>query len=131
MHRLLRSRLAVVLVFGVTLIALATLSEVLQQSDFVSMHAPATLEAHGMLKETHFRQMKKNAIFINTGRGPTVDETALIKALPALVARLATRTRVKRLAFQARYAPCSHSPMAEYCSYSRVWVSLPLAVSKL
>ena len=59
----------------------ATLSEVLQQSDFVSMHSPATLEAHGMLKETHFRQMKKNAIFINTGRGPTVDETALIKAL--------------------------------------------------
>jgi D-3-phosphoglycerate dehydrogenase len=59
----------------------ATLSEVLQQSDFVSMHAPATLEAQGMLKETHFRQMKKNAIFINTGRGPTVDETALIKAL--------------------------------------------------
>jgi D-3-phosphoglycerate dehydrogenase / 2-oxoglutarate reductase len=59
----------------------ATLSEVLQQSDFVSMHAPATLEAQDMLKETHFRQMKKNAIFINTGRGPTVDETALIKAL--------------------------------------------------
>ena len=59
----------------------ATLSEVLQQSDFVSMHAAATLEAQGMLKETHFRQMKKNAIFINTGRGPTVDETALIKAL--------------------------------------------------
>ena len=45
------------------------------------MHAPATLEAQDMLKETHFRQMKKNAIFINTGRGPTVDETALIKAL--------------------------------------------------
>jgi D-3-phosphoglycerate dehydrogenase / 2-oxoglutarate reductase len=42
----------------------ATLSEVLQQSDFVSMHAPATLEAQGMLKE-QFRQMKKNAIFIN------------------------------------------------------------------
>jgi D-3-phosphoglycerate dehydrogenase len=59
----------------------ATLSEVLQQSDFVSMHAPATLEAQGMLTETHFRQMKKNAIFINTSRGPTVDETALIKAL--------------------------------------------------
>ena len=59
----------------------ATLSELLQQSDFVSMHAPATLEAQGMLKETHFRQMKKNAIFVNTGRGPTVDETALIRAL--------------------------------------------------
>jgi len=59
----------------------ATLSEVLQQSDFVSMHAPATPEAQGMLKEKHFRQMKPNAVFINCGRGPTVDEAALIKAL--------------------------------------------------
>jgi D-3-phosphoglycerate dehydrogenase len=59
----------------------ATLSEVLSQSDFVSMHAPATPEARGMLKEKHFRQMKKNALFVNTGRGPTVDEAALIKAL--------------------------------------------------
>lgn len=59
----------------------ATLSEVLSQSDFVSMHAPATPEAQGMLKEKHFRQMKPNALFINTGRGPTVDEAALIRAL--------------------------------------------------
>ena len=59
----------------------ATLSEVLSQSDFISMHAPATPEAQGMLKEKHFRQMKPNAVFINCGRGPTVDEAALIKAL--------------------------------------------------
>ena len=59
----------------------ASLSEVLSQSDFVSLHLPATPEAVGFLKEHHFRQMKKNAIFINTGRGPTVDEAALIRAL--------------------------------------------------
>src|SRR3954469_19981700 len=59
----------------------ATLAEVLQQSDFISMHAPATPEAQGMLKEKHFKQMKRNAIFVNTGRGKTVDEAALIKAL--------------------------------------------------
>ncbi len=59
----------------------ATLEEVLTQSDFVSIHAPATPEAQGMLKEKHFRLMKKSAVFINVGRGPTVDETALIKAL--------------------------------------------------
>jgi D-3-phosphoglycerate dehydrogenase len=59
----------------------ATLEEVLSQSDFVSMHAPATPEAEGMLKEKHFRLMKKSAVFINTGRGPTVQEAALIKAL--------------------------------------------------
>jgi D-3-phosphoglycerate dehydrogenase len=34
-----------------------------------------------MLGEKHFRQMKKSAVFINTGRGATVDEEALIKAL--------------------------------------------------
>ena len=59
----------------------APLSEVLAQSDFVSMHAPATPEAQGMLTEKHFRQMKKNALFINTGRGPTVQESGLVRAL--------------------------------------------------
>jgi D-3-phosphoglycerate dehydrogenase len=59
----------------------ATLTEVLTQSDFVSMHAPARPEVHHMLKEQHFRLMKPSAIFINTGRGPTVQEEALIKAL--------------------------------------------------
>jgi D-3-phosphoglycerate dehydrogenase / 2-oxoglutarate reductase len=59
----------------------ASLSEVLSKSDFISMHLPATPEAVGFLGERHFRQMKRNAVFINTGRGPTVVEAALIKAL--------------------------------------------------
>lgn len=59
----------------------ASLSEVLSTSDFVSMHLPDTPESRGFMKEHHFRQMKKNALFINTGRGPTVNEGALIKAL--------------------------------------------------
>ena len=58
-----------------------SLPDLLKHSDFISMHLPATPEAVGFLKEKHFRQMKPNAIFINTGRGPTVDEAALIKAL--------------------------------------------------
>src|SRR5438552_3328212 len=59
----------------------ATLSEVLSQSDFLSMHAPARPAVHHMLGEKHFKQMKKSAVFINTGRGATVNEEALIKAL--------------------------------------------------
>lgn len=59
----------------------STLEEVLRASDFVSMHAPATPEARAMLTEKHFRMMKPTAWFINTGRGPTVDEAALIRAL--------------------------------------------------
>ncbi len=57
------------------------LTELLQRSDIVSMHAPSTPEAHHLLTEHHFRSMKPDAIFINTGRGPTVDEPALIRAL--------------------------------------------------
>ena len=59
----------------------ATLNEVLERSDFVSMHAPARPECEKLLREEHFRHMKPTAIFINTGRGPTVDEEGLIKAL--------------------------------------------------
>ncbi|TQF83780.1 C-terminal binding protein [Elioraea sp. Yellowstone] len=59
----------------------ATLAEVLQRSDFVSMHAPDTAHTRKMLTDAHFAQMKRTAIFINTGRGPTVDEAALIRAL--------------------------------------------------
>lgn len=57
------------------------LMELLQRADFVSMHAPSTPSAYHMLTTQHFRAMKPTAIFINTGRGPTVDEPALIKAL--------------------------------------------------
>lgn len=59
----------------------STLEELLQRSDIISMHAPSTPEAHRMLREEHFRLMKPTALFINNGRGPTVDEQALIKAL--------------------------------------------------
>jgi D-3-phosphoglycerate dehydrogenase len=59
----------------------ASLDQVLSQSDFVSMHAPDTAETRRMLTTKHFAQMKNTAIFINTGRGPTVDEAALIAAL--------------------------------------------------
>jgi len=57
------------------------LDELMQRSDIVSMHAPGTKDAHHLLKEKHFRQMKKTSLFVNTGRGSTVDEPALIKAL--------------------------------------------------
>ena len=59
----------------------ASLDQVLAESDFVSMHAPDTPDTKRMLTTKHFARMKKTAIFINTGRGPTVDEAALIAAL--------------------------------------------------
>jgi D-3-phosphoglycerate dehydrogenase / 2-oxoglutarate reductase len=58
-----------------------SLSELLARADIVSMHSPATESANRMIREEHFRQMKKSAIYVSTGRGPTTDEAALIKAL--------------------------------------------------
>jgi D-3-phosphoglycerate dehydrogenase len=60
---------------------IADLVELMRRSDFVSMHVPLSPATKGMLTEKHFRAMKKTGIFISTGRGPTVDEKALIKAL--------------------------------------------------
>ena len=57
------------------------LTELLQRSDLISMHAPDTPGAYHMMGEQQFRLMKPGALFINTGRGATVDEAALIKAL--------------------------------------------------
>jgi len=59
----------------------ASLSEVLQRADIITNHLPSTPEAYHLLREEHFRQMKRTAIFVNTGRGATVDEPGLIKAL--------------------------------------------------
>ena len=60
---------------------ISTLEEMLSMSDIVSMHAPSTADAFHLMSEPQFKAMKPTALFINNGRGPTVDEEALIKAL--------------------------------------------------
>lgn len=59
----------------------AQLSELLSRSDIVSAHLPLSEQTYKMISEAEFKQMKSTAIFLNTGRGNTVDESALIKAL--------------------------------------------------
>ena len=58
-----------------------SLLELCGRADFLSMHAPLNSETHHMMSDKQFKAMKKSAIFINNGRGPTVDEKALIEAL--------------------------------------------------
>ena len=58
-----------------------TLDELLERSDWVSMHAPLNEETRGLLGARHFRRMKKTAGVINCARGALIDESALIKAL--------------------------------------------------
>ena len=57
------------------------LDTLLQEADFVCLILPLTDETHHMFGKAQFEKMKKSAIFINAGRGPVVDEQALIAAL--------------------------------------------------
>lgn len=57
------------------------LDEVLQQSDFVSVHTPYMPATHHLISTRELHLMKPSAILINTARGPIVDEKALVKAL--------------------------------------------------
>ena len=60
-----------------------TLDELLQQSDFVSLHCPLTPLTKHMINSRALSLMKPTAYLINTARGPVVDEHALIAALKA------------------------------------------------
>ena len=58
-----------------------SMTELLERSDYVSMHPPHNKETERMMGAKHFALMKETAVLINCGRGPTVDEPALIEAL--------------------------------------------------
>lgn len=64
--------------FGGKLVDMETL---LKESDVVTTHTPLNEETRHLIGEREFSLMKPTAIFINTSRGPVVDEKALIKAL--------------------------------------------------
>jgi len=55
--------------------------ELLERSDYLSLHAPNNSETHHILGAVEFKAMKSTAVLINTSRGPLVDEAALIRAL--------------------------------------------------
>ncbi|MBI2638132.1 D-glycerate dehydrogenase [Candidatus Peregrinibacteria bacterium] len=57
------------------------LETLLRQSDFVSIHVNLTPETTHLISEKEFSIMKPSCVFINTARGPVVDEKALVKAL--------------------------------------------------
>ena len=57
------------------------LSELLQESDIISLHVPLTEQTKGLIGKEELAQMKKSAILINTARGPVVDSAALAEAL--------------------------------------------------
>jgi phosphoglycerate dehydrogenase-like enzyme len=59
------------------------LTEMLPLCDYVVATAPLTSETRGLIGTAAFAAMKKTAVVINVGRGPVIDETAMINALSA------------------------------------------------
>jgi len=57
--------------------------ELLAASDFVSLHADLNPTTAGLFGVEQFRKMKRTAVFVNTSRGPLVDQVALAEALRA------------------------------------------------
>ena len=59
----------------------ATLQDLLQKSDIVSLHMPVTRETTKIINRQSLSWMKPNAILINTSRGALIDDAALVEAL--------------------------------------------------
>jgi glyoxylate reductase len=57
------------------------LNRLIAESDFISVHVPLTQETQHLLSTPQFNAMKRNAILVNTSRGPVIDEAALVEAL--------------------------------------------------
>ncbi|HEY6263362.1 MAG TPA: D-2-hydroxyacid dehydrogenase [Candidatus Acidoferrum sp.] len=55
--------------------------EMLSRCDYVVVAAPLTAETRGMIGEPEFAAMKSTTVVINVGRGPVIEEKALVRAL--------------------------------------------------
>lgn len=55
--------------------------ELLERSDFVTIHTPLIEETWHLISTEQFKKMKEDAILVNAARGPIVDEGALAEAL--------------------------------------------------
>ena len=62
-------------------VQLATLEEVLTESDFVSIHCPLNEQTRKLIGQKELALLRPEAFLINTARGGIVDEAALIDAL--------------------------------------------------
>ncbi|MBS2005389.1 MAG: D-glycerate dehydrogenase [Cyanobacteria bacterium SZAS TMP-1] len=58
-----------------------SMTSVLQQSDYVSLHCPHNKQTEKLIGAREFGLMKPNCIFVNTARGKVVDEDALCAAI--------------------------------------------------
>jgi D-3-phosphoglycerate dehydrogenase len=61
----------------------AGLDQLLSESDMITIHAPLTSETRHLIGPRELELMRRDAVLVNTARGPIVDEQALIEALRA------------------------------------------------
>ena len=61
--------------------ACETVEELLEQSDFVSLHCPGGGENTRLMNAERFARMPRHAFLVNTARGDVVDEADLVEAL--------------------------------------------------
>ncbi|WP_437584686.1 phosphoglycerate dehydrogenase [Paramicrobacterium sp. CJ85] len=64
-------------------VQLVTLDELLERSDFITIHMPKTPETTGMIGTEQLAKMKPSAFIVNVARGGLIDESALFEALSA------------------------------------------------
>lgn len=57
------------------------LDEIIAEADYLSIHVPLIDDTYHLINEERLKQMKRNAVIINTARGPIIDEKALSDAL--------------------------------------------------
>jgi len=60
---------------------MASLDEIFETCDIISVHSALNDKTRGMIKKEHFQKIKDGALFINTARGGVIDEEALIEEL--------------------------------------------------
>ncbi len=60
-----------------------SLDEVLKTAHFVSLHCPSTPQTRHLINAVRLRQMRRDAVLVNTARGAILDERALLEALEA------------------------------------------------
>ncbi len=67
----------------------ATLNEIFESCDVISIHASGGEKNYHLVGEEQIKKMKDGALIVNTARGPIIDEEALIKELETLRIRAA------------------------------------------
>ena len=60
-----------------------SLDELLENSDYITLHCPLNDQTKYMINKETIAKMKPNAVIVNTGRGPLINEADLCEALAA------------------------------------------------